>query len=190
MAARSPEFRGTERFRVVSRLGAGGMGIVYEVEDRARGACVALKTLRAAGADALLRFKNEFRSLQEISHPGLVTLYELIEDGGQWFFTMELVRGEDFLSYVRPGDRPEAYDTLVDDDAIASPAALARRRGRFDEERLRKAVRALAGTVAVLHAAGKVHRDIKPSNLRVTPEGRPLSSDGYSGGHDGATQVT
>ena len=152
------------------------MGIVYEVEDRARGARVALKTLRAAGADALLRFKNEFRSLQEISHPSLVSLYELIEDAGQWFFTMELVRGQDFLSHVRPGDQADINDTVVDEFATASPPP-GPRTGHFDEERLRSALRGLADALAILHAAGKVHRDIKPQNILVTAEGRVVLVD-------------
>lgn len=52
----------------------------------------------------MLRFKNEFRILQDIEHPNLVSLGELIEDSGRWFFTMELVDGTDFWSWVRPGD--------------------------------------------------------------------------------------
>jgi serine/threonine protein kinase/tetratricopeptide (TPR) repeat protein len=95
------EFRGTKRFEVLSRLGEGGMGVVYEALDRERNARVALKTLRTLNAEALLAFKNEFRALQDLQHPNLVTLGELIEDVGQWFFTMELVRGVDFLSWVR-----------------------------------------------------------------------------------------
>ncbi len=67
-------FTGTARFRVVSRLGEGGMGVVYEAEDVALGTQVAVKTLRAFSADALLRFKNEFRALAGIQHPNLVRL--------------------------------------------------------------------------------------------------------------------
>lgn len=83
------------------------MGVVYEAFDRERNAKVALKTLKAtvsrkASAQALLRFKREFRALQDLHHRNLVTLGELIAEGQQWFFTMELVDGYDFLAYVRP----------------------------------------------------------------------------------------
>jgi len=67
------------------------MGVVYEALDEERGTRVALKTLRAWSADALLRFKNEFRSLLDTSHPNLVRLHELGESEGEWFFTMELL---------------------------------------------------------------------------------------------------
>src|SRR5690349_4891528 len=97
-----PEFTGTRRFEIRRVLGAGGMGVVYEAFDRERGTRVALKTLRALETEALLRFKNEFRSLQHLLHPNLVSLGELVEENGYLFFTMELVTGVDFFHYVRP----------------------------------------------------------------------------------------
>ena len=106
--AQAAEFAGTERFQVVRRLGAGGMGVVYEAFDRERGGPVALKTLRTWSADALLRFKNEFRALQDLQHNNLVSLGELFEEAGTFFFTMELVRGATFLQWVRP--LPQAKD--------------------------------------------------------------------------------
>ncbi len=98
------DFAGTERFEVVRRLGAGGMGVVYEVRDRERNTTVALKTLRTLKPDALLRFKHEFRALADIQHPNLVGLGELFEDRERWFFTMEMVQGIHFLDYVRRAD--------------------------------------------------------------------------------------
>src|SRR5205823_2255349 len=76
------EFAGTDRFQVLRRLGAGGMGVVYEALDLERNAHVALKTLRTSGAESILRFKNEFRALQDLEHPNLCSLGELISEAG------------------------------------------------------------------------------------------------------------
>lgn len=94
-------FQGTERFSLRRRLGSGGFGVVYEALDRENGAVVALKVLSQKNPASLYAFKQEFRSLVDIVHPNLATLYELFADGDHWFFTMELVPGRDFLSHVR-----------------------------------------------------------------------------------------
>ena len=103
MGQHSSDFLGTERFRIRRRLGSGGMGVVYEAHDKDTDKIVALKTLTRAEASHISRFKNEFRSLADVSHPNLVSLYEFMSDGQYWFFTMELVQGLNFLEYVRPG---------------------------------------------------------------------------------------
>jgi tetratricopeptide (TPR) repeat protein len=97
------DFVGTERFTIEERIGAGATGYVYRARDNERHATVALKLLKRYDATALYRFKQEFRALSDVSHPNLVELYELVSLGEQWFFTMELVRGISFLSYVRGG---------------------------------------------------------------------------------------
>src|ERR1700759_5113571 len=97
------DFRGPDRFAVRRRLGAGGMGVVYEAYDRERGQKVALKTILHLDASSLYRFKNEFRNVSELAHPNLVRLSELVEDDGVYFYTMELVGGVDFLDFVCPG---------------------------------------------------------------------------------------
>jgi len=98
------DFIGNERFSILRRLGAGGMGIVYEALDRERQTRVALKTLRNVDAASIYRFKVEFRSLAELSHENLLPLYELFCEDDQWFFTMELLEdATDLLSFIRGG---------------------------------------------------------------------------------------
>lgn len=181
------EFRGSERYRLLRRLGEGGMGVVYEVFDDARQERVALKTLHRISAAAIYRFKREFRTLADVSHPNLVTLHELVSIAGGYLFTMELVEGQDFLQYVRPGPsqtRGELLtehleserDTLLDDDPTVAelpPVELA----PLVEERLRDGLRQLAEGLVALHDAGKLHRDVKPSNVLVTKEGRVVLLD-------------
>jgi serine/threonine protein kinase len=179
------------RFRILRRLGAGGMGVVYEAQDLERDMRVALKTLRAADAQSLYRFKLEFRALAEIVHPRLVPLFELMTDGEHWFFTMELLDdGVDLLAYVRDssalrrsfsraltqsGERSGA-DEATELDALHTWRSPLQRSAEPENEiappvsdhaRLREVFRQLAEGVQVLHEHGRLHRDLKPENVSV-----------------------
>jgi serine/threonine protein kinase len=139
-------------YRIERELGRGGMGMVFEAVHVVHRSRVELKTLPVNDGPALHRFKREFRSVAELNHPNLVGLHELASDGTQWFFTMDLVDGSDFISYVRPNNQP-------------------------DEKRLRAATAQLVQAVIALHSNHIIHRDLKPSNVMVTQQGRVIVLD-------------
>lgn len=91
------------RFELERRIGVGGFGVVYLAHDRQRDAKVALKVLSKVEPDNLLRFKKEFRTLTDVVHPNLVTLYELGNSEDVWFFSMEYVDGEDLVDELTGG---------------------------------------------------------------------------------------
>jgi len=179
-----------QRFEIRQKLGAGGMGVVYEAFDRYRNAVVALKALLRTDAPAISGFKREFRALAGINHRNLINLYELVDLDGELLFTMELVRGTTFLAYVR-GDDDIAGSTTSEKaplalaeletrtiDTVAGSTAVPAVSGYLDEERLRDAFGQLCEGVVALHTAGRLHRDIKPSNVLVEREtGRVVLCD-------------
>jgi serine/threonine protein kinase len=184
------DFIGSTRFEVRRRIGSGAFGVVYEAFDGARNATVAIKALRHDSADALLRFKREFRSLSDIAHRNLVQLYELIAEGDEWLVTMELIKGKSFVEFVwgqgpfrffGTGDEP----TETGVDGHAGPHATHARdsfaraldSSPADLSLLAPALSQLVDGVVALHASGKLHRDIKPSNVLVTPEPRVVLLD-------------
>ena len=111
-----PAFMGTSRFHLQRCLGSGGFGLVYQVWDRERQTMVALKMLPTATPEALYQFKQEFRALADLTHPNLVPLYELLADGPQWCFTMELIEGVPF------GTPPRGAGGVAAGDARERPA--------------------------------------------------------------------
>ncbi len=146
------DFGGTERYRVIRQLGEGGMGIVYEVNDRERGEHVALKMLKRTDVETYYRMKREFRAVADLGHPNVVGFYDMVVEPETCYFTMELVNGQSLVEYCRPD-------------------------GRRDEGRLRAALVQLAGGLVALHEAGIVHRDLKPPNVMVTSDGRVVLLD-------------
>ena len=152
------------RFHIDRRLGAGAFGVVYEAFDHVRNRSVALKTLSRADAPSVMRFKREFRSLAELRHPNLASMYELLMVNGEWALSMELVRGKDLLEHLSIAEIQSSFL-----DRGTSPG---RRLSAVYLGHLRNAFRQLAEAIAFLHANGVVHRDIKPSNVMIASEGR------------------
>jgi hypothetical protein len=137
---------GLANYELLEEIGAGGMGVVYRARQRGADRIVALKMIRGAGAlDPRIRerFRTEVRALARLRHPNIVQVYEVGEDGGQPFFSLEYVEGGSLAARLRA-------------DGPFAPAAAA------------ELVRVLAGAVAAAHAAGVLHRDIKPANVLLS----------------------
>lgn len=183
---KSPALRTLGRYQFVRELGRGGMGVVHEVIDSRSGENLALKEMLDADARSLLRFKREFRVVAELHHPNLVRLYELGCADGAWFFTMELVRGQNLLRAALPGwsDPTAAADATADPLLLsASPDSHDQAEVQLHADRqptslsarlpvIRDVFQQLLAALEFLHAHGIVHRDLKPSNILVSESGQ------------------
>jgi hypothetical protein len=149
------------RFELRRILGVGGMGAVYEAHDRSRDRLVAVKTLQAFDPYQLFCLKNEFRALADVVHPNLVALFELVQEGTDWWLVMERVHGQSVDKWVRVEVEPSA-------GALISGASASRVRESFAQ---------IAEGLRALHRAGKLHRDLKPSNVLVDEAGRAVLLD-------------
>lgn len=143
------------RYRLGREVGSGGMGVVYQALDTALDRTVALKELPlhlTARSDLARRFRQEARLLARLSHPNVVQVYDLIEDGSRLWIAMEFVGG----------------GTLA--DVIERSGTLAWR------EALRLG-RQIAAALGFAHQQGVVHRDVKPINILLTSDGTPKITD-------------
>lgn len=145
------------RYQLLAPVGGGGMGDVYRAYDPVEKRELALKILKHTYPRAQYYFKREFRAVVRLRHPNLVRLHDLYQvDEGKYFFTMELIEGQDLYSYV------SGHDHLVEPAQLRDPARLVR---------LRSSIVQLLQALAFLHSKDHVHRDIKPSNVLVDRQG-------------------
>ena len=138
-----------DHYRIVCRLGQGGMGVVYEAEDQKLGRSVAIKLLPETTRRhpvALERFWREARAASSLNHPGICTIYELNESGDQPFIVMELLLGKSLDKIDHQRQMP--YPQLLDFGAQ------------------------LADALDAAHRKGILHRDIKPGNIFLSPSGQ------------------
>ncbi|MGE0862308.1 MAG: protein kinase [Vicinamibacterales bacterium] len=135
-------------YRVLSRLGAGGMGVVYEAEDTRLGRKVAIKFLpdeANADAEAVQRFLREARVISSLNHPHICTLYDIGQHADRQFMVMELLDGQSLKDRIAKGAMP--FEDVLELGAQ------------------------MADALDAAHAQGIVHRDIKPANLFITRRG-------------------
>jgi eukaryotic-like serine/threonine-protein kinase len=145
------------RYRVESTLGSGGMAVVYRAEDDILGRTVALKTLHEDYAEVpsfRRRFRQEARAMASLDHQNIVKVYDISQDGEVPFIVAECVAGRDV------------------GDLLAN-----RRRGRLNEQFVKRVAEQLLLALSYAHRRGIIHRDIKPSNILLTQEGTVKVAD-------------
>ena len=177
----APAQRLGERFRLLERIGAGAMGVVYLAEDlelRRKVACKVVHHGLMPPEEALERFAREAEAMAAVQHPAVVTIHDRGRtEGGQVYIVMELVDGppvSEFLAATGAGAERARGDAAA---WIESELAVST---RGETSRLRTVVRWVADLAAGLeavHRAGVLHRDVKPSNMLLRRDGRPVLID-------------
>src|ERR1700758_5164729 len=135
-------------YRIIRKLGAGGMGLVYEAEDTKLGRRVALKFLKEStvhDTGAMDRFLREARSASALNHPSICTVHAIEECDGRTFIAMELLEGESLDKVLARGTMPISHCVEVCIE--------------------------LADALDAAHKKGIIHRDIKPGNIFLTSRG-------------------
>jgi tetratricopeptide (TPR) repeat protein len=181
---RAPERLG--RYRIVSKLGEGGMSVVYLARDDVLDRPVALKVARAplaGGERARERFRREIRAASTVRHPCLVPIHDAGEEDGRPWLAMEHIEGAtlaDIVERLRAlGRPPSALESADFARAVLGNGEPERGTswGRTYVESVCRIVADVADALQALHDAGILHRDVKPANVLVRPDGRALLFD-------------